>query len=202
MLLLLLGGTTAIVKQDEILYALEANKQGSADELEGHVKSVSNITTDPSNLERINRWKCAVRMAIEKPITGFGPGTYVFQYAPFQKSSELTLISTHSGDLGDAHSEYFSALSETGFIGFTFWILLVLFTYATAFKLIYKTKIPTVKITAYIAILGLTTYHAHSFLNNYRQYDKIGVPMWGFMAVLVALDIYHNNSQNHAKRIS
>lgn len=201
-LLLLFGGSAAVIKQDEILYALEANKQGSADELEGHVKSVSNITTDPSNLERINRWKCAVRMVMSKPITGFGPGTYVFQYAPFQKSSEITLISTHSGDLGDAHSEFFSALSETGFIGFTFWVLLVLYTYSTAFKLIYHTKLPAVKITAYISILGLTTYHAHSILNNYSQYDKIGVPMWGFMAILVALDLYHNKTQNDVKRIS
>ena len=27
-----------------------------------NIKSISNITTDASNLERINRWNCAVRM--------------------------------------------------------------------------------------------------------------------------------------------
>jgi len=46
-IVLLSVGTYAVIQQDEILYSLEANKQGSSDELEGHVKSVSNITTDP-----------------------------------------------------------------------------------------------------------------------------------------------------------
>ena len=64
-----------IAQQDQIMYSLEANKQGSSDDIEGHVKSVSNVTTDPSNLERINRWKCAGRMVSERPWFGFGPGT-------------------------------------------------------------------------------------------------------------------------------
>lgn len=180
----------AVIKQDDIFYSLEANKQGSSDEIEGHVKSVSNITTDPSNLERINRWKCAGRMVQQRPVFGFGPGTFVFQYGPFQKSSELTIISTNSGDLGDAHSEYFSSLSEMGIPGFVFWISIVLVSMASAFKVIYKTHVRKVKITAMMALLGLVTYFFHALLNNYSQYDKVAVPMWGFMAIIVALDIY------------
>src|SRR5690606_32761409 len=88
-----------LIKQDAILYSLEKNKQGSADDLESHAQSVSNITTDPSNLERLNRWHCAILMFKERPVFGFGPGTYTFQYAPFQRPEDLTLISTHSGDL-------------------------------------------------------------------------------------------------------
>ncbi|MCC7297400.1 MAG: O-antigen ligase family protein [Bacteroidia bacterium] len=181
----------AILKQEDILYSLEANKQGSSDEIEGHVKSVSNITTDPSNLERINRWKCASRMVQQRPITGFGPGTFVFQYGVFQKSSELTIISTNSGDLGDAHSEYFSSLSELGIPGFVFWISLVLISISTAFKVVYNTTSSKVKVTAMIALLGLITYYFHGLLNNYSQYDKIAVPMWGFMAIIVALDVFY-----------
>jgi putative inorganic carbon (hco3(-)) transporter len=182
-------GTVAFLKQNDIQYALEANKQGSSDELEGHVKSVSNISTDPSNLERINRWKCAARMVSERPIFGFGPGTYVFQYAPFQKSSELTIISTHSGDLGDAHSEYFSAMSETGFIGMFFWLGIVFATLSSAFNIVYTTPSLKIRLTTYMVFLGLVSYHAHAVLNNYSQYDKLAVPLWAFTAIIVALDI-------------
>jgi len=194
---LFLVTVVAIAKQDDLFYSLEANKQGSSDELEGHVKSVSNITTDPSNLERINRWKCASRMVAQRPFFGFGPGTFVFQYAPFQKSSELTIISTNSGDLGDAHSEYFSSLAETGFIGFGLWLSVVLISLATAFRVIYSEPKRHVKITMYMAVLGLVTYYFHALLNNYSQYDKIAVPMWGFMAIIVALDLY-SRKQNAA----
>ena len=187
----------AVLKQDDIQYALEANKQGSSDELEGHVKSVSNITTDPSNLERINRWKCATRMVQARPIFGFGPGTYVFQYAPFQKSSELTMISTHSGDLGDAHSEYFSALSEMGVPGAFLWLAVVLTTLSTAFRILYTSDNLRVKLTTYIVFLGLVAYHAHAVLNNYSQYDKLAVPLWAFTAILVAFDL---KTQKQIKR--
>lgn len=183
-----------IVNQDKLLYSLEGNKQGSSDELEGHVKSVSNISTDPSNLERINRWSCATRMAGERPMVGFGPGTFVFQYAPFQKTNELTIISTHSGDLGDAHSEYFSSLAELGWPGFLSWISIVLVSMATAFKIIYTNSSRKIRIMAMIALLGLVTYHVHALLNNYSNYDKIAVPLWGFTAILVALDIYYSKT--------
>lgn len=200
LIVLLSLGTYAVVQQDEILYSLEANKQGSSDELEGHVKSVSNITTDPSNLERINRWKCASRMVSERPWFGFGPGTYVFKYGPFQKSSELTIISTNSGDLGDAHSEFFSAMSEMGYIGLILWTSLVLMTVSTAFKVIYQTSVLKVKLTATLVLLSLITYYTHAVLNNYSQYDKVAVPLWAFTAIIVVLDIYHKNGINNAKK--
>lgn len=182
--------TYGIVQQDKIMYDLEANKQGSSDELEGHVKSVGNITTDPSNMERINRWKCASRMVAQRPVFGFGPGTFVFQYGVFQKSSEMTIISTNSGDLGDAHSEFFSAMAEAGFPGLILFVTMVLTSVSVAFKIIYKTQLRAVRITAMIALLGLITYYSHALLNNYSQYDKIAVPLWGFMAIIAALDLH------------
>jgi O-antigen ligase len=127
-------------------------------------------------------------MVSERPWFGFGPGTYVFQYAPFQKSSELTIISTHSGDLGDAHSEYFSTVSEVGFMGLIFWLGLVFTTMFTAFNIVYTTTSIKIKLTTYMVFLGLVAYHAHGVLNNYSQYDKLAVPLWAFTAIIVALD--------------
>ena len=47
--------------------------------------SVTNLNTDVSNIERLNRWVSALRMFEERPFTGFGPGTYQFTYLPFQE---------------------------------------------------------------------------------------------------------------------
>lgn len=195
MLALLVVSVAGVLKQDQILYGLEANKQGSSDELEGHIKSVSNITTDPSNMERINRWKCAMRMVAARPLTGFGPGTYAFQYGVYQKSSELTIISTNAGDVGDAHSEYFSALSELGIPGFIAWISIVLLSMSTGFRVYYNSQNRQVKITVMMALLGLVTYYTHALLNNYCQFDKIAVPMWSFMAIIAALDLIQRRQQ-------
>jgi hypothetical protein len=37
--------------------------------------------------------------------------------------------------------------------------------------------------------LGLMTYFIHGVLNNYLDTDKASAPFWGFIALLVVLDI-------------
>ena len=88
--------------QNEIWEKLEKNKQGTSANFIEHVQSISNVTTDDSNLERLNRWASALRMFKDRPILGFGPGTYQFEYAPYQRYSEKTRISTNAGDKGYA----------------------------------------------------------------------------------------------------
>jgi hypothetical protein len=40
--------------------------------------------------------------------------------------------------------------------------------------------------------LGFVTYLTHGFLNNFLDTDKASVLFWGFMAALVAIDIWHS----------
>ena len=38
-------------------------------------------------------------------------------------------------------------------------------------------------------ILSLTTYFVHAFLNNFLDTDKAAVPIWGFCAAFIALEM-------------
>jgi O-antigen ligase len=129
---------------------------------------------------------------------GWGPGTYVFQYAPFQVSSELTIISTHAGDLGNVHSEYLRPLAETGLPGALIWLGLVLGTIYLGFRVYRKAQSKEVKYLALALVSGISTYFFHAFLNNYSEFDKLAVPMWGFMAALTALNSYHLKHEQEA----
>ena len=42
-----------------------------------------------------------------------------------------------------------------------------------------------------IATLGLVTYWTHAFLNNFLDTDKASVAVWGCLAVLTAIEVYH-----------
>ena len=179
------------VVQNKIIYNLEKNESESSGKLSTHIESMANITSDASNTERINRWKCAIRMFREKPIFGFGPGTYVFQYAPFQFSYDRTIISTDFGDLGNAHSEYLGPLSESGFFGMISFMLIVFMAFRTGYKVYHNAKSKQIQNLALFIILGLATYFIHGFLNNFLDTDKASIPVWGFIAILVALDIYN-----------
>jgi O-antigen ligase len=182
-----------------ILYSLEKNDEVSSTDFSAHIKSMSNISTDASNLERINRWKSAIRMFEKRPVMGWGPGTYMFLYAPFQHSEDRTIISTNAADLGNAHSEYLGLLSEAGFIGSLSFILIIILTLSTAFKLYFRTKNDATKKITLFLILGLITYYVHGFLNNFLDYDKIALLFWSFTAIIVALDIQDKESLSKDK---
>jgi O-antigen ligase len=179
----------------ELMHRLEDNKQDSSEDLMEHVKSISNITTDASNLERINRWKSAFRMFAEKPVFGWGPGTYMFQYAPFQRSYDRTVISTNFGNLGNAHSEYIGPLADSGVLGSVSFILIMIISLVTGFRVYRNARTHAQKNLAIALTLGLITYYVHGLLNNFLDTDKASAPFWGFMAALVVLDIYFRKNE-------
>jgi O-antigen ligase len=175
--------------QDQLLIKLERNTQDSSDDLAEHVESISNVSSDASNLERLNRWNCALAMFSERPLMGWGPGTYQFVYAPFQNSQDLTIISTNNADGGNAHSEYLGPLAEQGVAGMLLMITLVLMVSALAFRLFYSLESYELKIVVVSTYLGLVTYFIHGILNNYLDTDKAAIPFWGFIAILVSIDV-------------
>lgn len=178
---------------DSIFNTLEKNNQDSSADITAHVQSISNVSTDASNKERINRWNSALKMFQNRPVFGWGPGTYVFQYAPFQDRKDKTIISTNTGSNGNAHSEYIGPLAETGLIG----TLTVVFMFSMVFyfgsKLYHELPKGKLKTIVLCTLLGIFTYVIHGFLNNYLDTDKAGIPFWGFIALLVAIDVYHKD---------
>jgi O-antigen ligase len=168
---------------------LNENKQESSSNIERHLQSIANIRSDASNMERINRWKSALRMFREKPLAGWGPATYQFKYAPFQIASEKTIISTNYGEGGNAHSEYLGALVESGIPGLILYVLLLFFSLRKGI-IIWKThKDMQIRNLALAFVAGLITYAVHGALNNFLDTDKISALFWGMIAAIVAIDI-------------
>jgi len=175
---------------DNIQMFLEENKhEHTTEAFEEKIQSAANVTTDASNLERINRWDCAVEMFEKKPVFGFGPGTYAFEYAPFQDPENLTIISTNFGDLGNAHSEYLGALSETGLIGLLTFLSIIASIFYCAITLYYKTPSEEndTKLLIMGIIISLSSYFIHSLLNNYLDTDKAAVPVWAMSAMIISM---------------
>jgi O-antigen ligase len=187
--------------QTRISYMLEKNRQDASAEYAEHVKSISNVRTDASNLERLNRWNSALRMFREKPVMGWGPGTYAFKYAPFQHASEMTIISTNAGDKGNAHSEYIGPLSESGLPGSITFIVIVLAVLYRGSKLYFALDDPETKMLTLGLLLGLITYFVHGIFNNFLDTDKLSIPFWGFIGALVSLDVYRTREEGSVGRL-
>jgi O-antigen ligase len=185
-------GALIYINRTELFLKLEENHQDSSKDLSKHIQSISNIRTDDSNVERLNRWESAFRMVKERPVFGWGPGTYMFQYAPFQLSYEKTSISTNEGERGNAHSEYIGPLSESGIFGCLSFILIGIVTLYSGINLYTRSEgHRATQILIVSATLGLITYYVHGGLNNFLDTDKASSLFWGYTAMIAALDVYH-----------
>ena len=189
---LLLAVFTLMISRPALVDMISGSQSLSYDSEAGLIdrtSSVVNITTDVSNLERLNRWHAAWMMFMEKPLSGFGPGTYQFEYIPYQSPALMNRLSVTNpydipeGSGGTAHSEYLLALSEMGMFGLAAWLLLFgrwivvsVRRWHTHPRQMYMT----------VAVAALSTYFFHALVNNFLTTDKFAFLFWGAAAWLVA----------------
>jgi putative inorganic carbon (hco3(-)) transporter len=196
------AGSILFFSWDTIQMELARNKEEHTTEnFAERLQSAGNVTTDASNLERLNRWSCAIEMFKERPVFGFGPGTYAFEYAPFQEPENLTIISTNFGDMGNAHSEYLGPMAEMGAIGLLAVLLLVAAIFYKGINLYiqWPTEDRETRVLILAMILSLTTYFVHGVLNNYLDTDKAAVPIWAMSAMFIALEMKLKQKGNFLK---
>ncbi|MBK0384107.1 O-antigen ligase family protein [Pedobacter sp. SD-b] len=181
--------SVGLVFSNEIYQRIRLNHVASGKNLIGDIKSISNVNNDESNVERLNRWESGFRMFKEKPFLGFGPGTYQFQYSGYQKSNQMTSISTTHGDMGNAHSEYFGPLIESGVIGFLIVLMLFGLSISILMKLYYQHDDRTIRMFSLAILLSLLTYYFHGMMNDFLDQDKAAVLVWALLGMATSLNL-------------
>lgn len=152
---------------------------------------------DVSMLERFNRYACSLRMSEARPLTGFGPGTFQFQYLSFQKPEEMTRISITDpardirpdqyGRGGGAHSEYFQALAENGWPGLLIWLFLCGITIFTGIQVWLNPEAIQNKDNQWFVLaitLSLFSFFFHAIFNNFLHDGRVALLFWGQIAML------------------
>jgi len=121
----------------------------------------------------------------------------MFKYSPFQLSYQKTIISTNTGDRGNAHSEYLGPLAEQGLLGliaFLFILITSIYVGLNAYK--FSTD-KNVKIMILMTLLGLITYYIHGLLNNFLDTDKLSALFWSYIAFLTTSYIFYVQKKNN-----
>jgi O-antigen ligase len=191
MLVIIAASILGYYSRDIYLYIEKVDAVSRQDDVGEHMQSVMNISTDASNLERINRWQCALRMFRDKPVVGFGPGSYMFVYGRYQVTTEMTRISTNHGEKGNAHSEYLMYLSEMGLVGLAIFLLMIYIAVSRAIRIFHRTDDKAVKWLILTLLIGFISYLFHGNFNSFIDTDKASVLFYGFLAVVVAVERFH-----------
>lgn len=140
-----------------------------------NILSLVHFRQDASGMERVNRWKCALRLTSDYPIFGCGKDVYPFVYGPYQKAEDLTPLSTFKGDNGNAHSEYLSAFCETGLVGGLLFLSLVIFGFVAgvkAYRAYDRANDKRQRAWVLSLLLGLSAYFIQSLFNNFLYLDS------------------------------
>jgi probable O-glycosylation ligase (exosortase A-associated) len=86
--------------------------------------TISTYDEDKSALSRINAWYMAFNLALDRPV--IGGGFRVYQPEIYER------YAPDSTTVFEAHSIYFSAMAEHGFIGLALFAILILASWRTA----------------------------------------------------------------------
>lgn len=153
-----------------------------------HLFSSFNWTYDVANLERLNRYKCSLRMIKERPITGFGLNGFKYNYTAYQKKEDMTRISitdvtqtARKGTGGNSHNEYLEVFVGTGIPGFMIWCCALYFSCYFAIQVYSKEKM----IIGLIIFASLLSFYMHGFVNSFFHDDKIACLVWLSYALLI-----------------
>jgi probable O-glycosylation ligase (exosortase A-associated) len=90
----------------------------------GRMETIQTYEQDRSAVNRLRAWRVSYKMALDRPITGYG-------FRPFSREMYLRYDPEYGPRSGDAHSIFFQVLAEHGFVGFGLYCLLILSTLLT-----------------------------------------------------------------------
>ena len=176
-----------------LFYAPEYTKTIYHSDFSDHMESTISLE-DVSSAERIYRWVAAVHMIEDKPVLGFGPGQFYFNYKEYTVNKFETYISRNE-EQSTVHNYYLQITVEQGFIGITIWVLLLLSILYLGQRLYNKYKDSEYKAMAMAITLSIITIIINISLSDLIEADKIGTCFFMFMAILINLDVHYKRNQ-------
>ena len=147
-------------------------------------KSITNVTTDRSNLDRILIWKCSVNMIKDHPVTGVGLDCYKRVYEKSYKTKDIKQNMAHS------HNNFIQIFAEAGIFGFLGFFSFTVFMLWSNFKAWLKTRNPYA-----LMLFGVwSAFTLFGMIDNTIDGSAASKALWYLTGLLVALKSDGNKS--------
>lgn len=142
---------------------------------------------DISSMERVYRWISAFYMIEEKPVLGFGPGTFYDSYRPYTDEHFVTYVSDNPEKSG-THNYFLMTAADQGLPGLFIFLVLIIVALLKAQWLYpripdgYPRQLLAATVGTLFFILFILT------LNDMIETDKVGTFFFFCLAMLVSLE--------------
>lgn len=140
-------------------------------------KSITNITTDRSNADRILVWESSINMIKDHPVTGVGLDCWKRTYEKSYKLKEVTQNMMHS------HNNFIQMFAEAGIFGFLGFLSFTVFMLWSNFKTWLKTRNPYA-----LMLFGVwSAFTLFGMIDNTIDGSAASKALWYLTGLLVAL---------------
>jgi O-antigen ligase len=142
---------------------------------------------DESSMERLYRWIAALRMSLDKPVTGFGPHMFYPNYKRYGLNTFKTYASENK-EHSTTHNYFLYMLAEQGYPAMILYALLVVIVFRQGQDIYHRFRDRFYKLVT----LGLVMMFAVNFITNFFseliETHKVGALFYLNLALLVVLD--------------
>lgn len=150
---------------------------------------------DISTMERVYRWVAASYMIQERPVTGFGPGTFYFFYRGYTVTSFKTYVSDNPERSG-IHNYYLMTTVEQGLPGLVFFLAFCFIVMLKGEQVYHRTPYRPRRQMLVAALLCFMLTDILMLMNDLVETDKVGALFFISAAVLVSVDLTNKSEQN------
>ncbi len=139
---------------------------------------------DISSMERVYRWVAGANMIVEKPMTGWGPGSFYSQYKAFTLHRFRTYVSDNP-DRSGIHSYFLMIAVEQGIPGLMIWLILIYISLSTVQRLYHEQRDGARQDILFMVIGILAVTIAINLINDMVEVIQMGVIFWWSLGLLV-----------------
>jgi len=187
-----------ITENEFISYAPEYEKTITHERFDNLIEATAK-GEDISTMERAYRWVAGGYMVQDRPITGFGPGTFYIAYEPYALSMFKTYVS-HNPDQSTIHNYFFLVLVEQGIFGFLILVCLCIYALVRGEALVhyytgFKRRMILAATTLFIMILLL------NLINDMVESLKVGSFFFLALFIIAKYDIEMRQEEKQKRTV-
>jgi O-antigen ligase len=149
---------------------------------------------DISTMERVYRWVAAMQMVEDRPLLGFGPGSFYFHYEKYTLNNFETYVSDNPEKSG-IHNYYLMTFVEQGIIGLIIFMGLIISIIFYGERVYHSLVDNREKNYIMAATISTVVICALLIINDLIEVDKVG-PFFFLNASLIVLYDLKNNSSS------
>jgi O-antigen ligase len=146
---------------------------------------------DMSTMERFHRWVGAIRMAVDEPLTGYGPGNFARYYQPYTVTAFSTYISDNE-EMSTVHNYFLLMLTEQGFTGLILFLVFTILLFMYGQRVWHRQQDVVIRRIVAALMLCIFVFYVNNIFSDLFEANKLAPLFFISATVLVniGLDIW------------